>query len=94
MIEKLFEQVLNNLFVYISLFLAVLGLHGCGFSLVAANWGSICSSCATWLLTVVASLIEEHGLLGTWASVVAACGLSSCCSQALEHRLNSCGTQA
>ena len=28
------------------------------------------------------------------ASVVAACGLSSCGSQALEHRLTSCGTWA
>ena len=32
--------------------------------------------------------------LGTWASVVVACGLSSCVSWALEHRLSSCGTWA
>ena len=32
--------------------------------------------------------------LGTWASVVAACGLSSCGSQALEPRLSSCGAWA
>ena len=32
--------------------------------------------------------------LGTQASVVVACGLSSCGLQALEHRLSSCGTQA
>ena len=32
--------------------------------------------------------------LGVQASVVAACGLSSCGSRALEHRLSSCGTQA
>ena len=29
-----------------------------------------------------------------WASVVVACGLNSCGSQSLEHRLNSCGAQA
>ena len=29
--------------------------------------------------------------LGTWASVVVACGLSSCGSRALEHRPSSCG---
>ena len=29
-----------------------------------------------------------------WASVVAVHGLSSCGSQALEHRLRSCGPQA
>ena len=32
--------------------------------------------------------------LGTWALVVAACGLSSCGSPALESRLSSCGAQA
>lgn len=37
------------------------------------------------------SLIAEHRLQGTWASVVAARGLNSWGSQALEHRLNSCG---
>ena len=31
---------------------------------------------------------------GMWASVVVACGLSSCGSQALEHRLSSCGARA
>ena len=42
------------------------------------------------LLIVVASLAAEHGLLGTWVSVVVACGLSSYGFQALEHRLNRC----
>ena len=32
--------------------------------------------------------------LGAWASVVAARGLSSCGTQALEHRLSSCGAWA
>ena len=32
--------------------------------------------------------------LGAWASVVAACGLSSCGSQALEWGLSSRGTRA
>ena len=32
--------------------------------------------------------------LGARASVVVACRLSSCGSQALEHRLTSCGTRA
>ena len=36
----------------------------------------------------------EDGLLGVWASVVAARRLSSCSSQGLEHKLNSCGTGA
>ena len=32
------------------------------------------------LLIVVASLVEEYGLCGMWASVVAACGLSGAAS--------------
>ena len=32
--------------------------------------------------------------LGAWASVVVACGLSSCGSRALEHKLSSCGARA
>ena len=45
------------------------------------------------LLTAVVSLVE-HRLWGSWASVAVALGLSSCRSQALEHRLNSCGAWA
>ena len=33
-------------------------------------------------------------LQGVWASVVAACRLSKCTSQVLEHRLSSCGIGA
>ena len=40
---------------------------------------------------MVASLVAEHGLEGSQASVVAACGLNSFGSQTLEHRLSSCG---
>ena len=52
------------------------------------------SSCSAWgyslveasgLLIAVAALIVEHGLRSE--------GFSSCGSQALEHRLNSCGTR-
>ena len=44
------------------------------------------------LLTAVVFLVE-HRLWGMQASVAAACGLSSCVSQALEHRLSSCDVQ-
>ena len=37
------------------------------------------------LLTATTSLAAEHGLYGAWASAVAACGLNSCGSQALEQ---------
>ena len=41
------------------------------------------SSFGVRLLIVVASLVVEHRLQGLWASVVAACGLSSCGARAL-----------
>ena len=40
------------------------------------------------LLIAVTSLVAEHRLSGAEASVAAACGLSHCDSQALEHGLN------
>ena len=35
--------------------------------------------------------LVEHRLRGAWGSVVRARGLRRCSSQALEHRLSSCG---
>ena len=46
------------------------------------------------LLIAVVSLAVELGLAGSQAPAVAAHGLSSWGSQALEHRLSSCGPQA
>ena len=58
-------NILKNNFTY--LFLAVLGLRCCtGFSLLAASRGSSLVV-AQGLLIVVASLVVEHRLLGTWA---------------------------
>ena len=54
-----------------------------GLSLVAARRG--CSSCMHGLLIVMASFVLEYGLQGTWASVVAAHGLSGCGCCALEQ---------
>lgn len=47
-----------------------------------------------WLLIAVASLVADHRFEGPRASADAACGLSSCSSRTLEHRLTSCDTQA
>ena len=41
-----------------------------------------------------ASLVSEHRLSGAQASGVAAVGLSSCGSRAVERRLSSCGALA
>ena len=63
----------------------MLGLCCCsGFSLVAES-RDYSPVVLNGLLTVVASLVLDYGLCGAWASIVAACGLSSCSSQALEE---------
>ena len=66
-------------------------LHG--LCLVAAS-GGYSLVVVLRLLISVASLIVEHGLLGTKPSVVAAHGLGRCGFWALEHRISSCGAQA
>ena len=72
----------------------MLGLSCCvGYSLAEMSGGySPVAVCR--VLIGVSSRVAELGLKGVKASVVAAQGLSSCGSWALEHRLNSCGEQA
>ena len=93
-LQSLFIHFIYLFFNKFILFLAALGLR---------CWAQAFSSCSEQgllfvaergLLIVVASLCCGAGALGMWASVVAARGLSSCGSQALEHRLSSCGAQA
>ena len=55
--------------------------------------------CIGYLLWYVGFLLRWLLLLQgigsrRWASVVVVCGLSSCGSRALEHRLSSCGAKA
>ena len=89
-----FFLIYNFIYSFIYLFLAMLGLPCCGdFSLVVVS-GCYSLVVVRGLLIAVASLVAEHGLQGSWASVVAAWGLSICGSWALEHRLNICGTWA
>ena len=76
------------------LFLAAFGLHCCvhGLSLVAVSGGYSSLQCTGFSLRWLLSLWSRA--LGVWASVVVACGLSSCGLWALERRLSSCGTRA
>ena len=61
---------LNTFFFFFFLLLAVLGLYCCVvFSLVVAS-GGYSPLVVRGLLTVVASLIAEHGLWGARASVL------------------------
>ena len=79
-----------NLLIY--LFLAVLGVRCCtrAFSSCGQRGLFFVAVCG---LIAVASHCRARAL-GLRASVVAACGLSSCGSQALEHRLSSCSARA
>ena len=82
----------GNNFIY--LFMFVLCLRCTDFSLVVVNRSSSVVA-VKGLLTAVALLVLEQGSRAfILASGVAACGLSSCCSGALEYSLNSCGTRA
>ena len=63
-----------------------MAVAGCGLSLVAVNGeeGEYPLDVVYRLLIVVASLVAKHKALGTWASVVAARGISSCGSWAIN----------
>ena len=79
-------------YIFIYLFLAALGLHCCAQAFSSCGERGLLVV-VRGLLIVVASLRCRVLALGARASVVVACGLSSCGSRALECRL-SCGTQA
>ena len=87
-----FLSLIFIMFIFTYWFLAILGLH-CyvGFSLVMSS-RAYSLAVVLGLLIVVASLIMEHRLWGTWALVVVPCGLSSSSSWAPKHRFNSCGS--
>ena len=77
-------------FIYL---LAVLGLCCCAsFSLVVA-FGSCFLVAVDRLLTAVACLAADHGHQGAWALVVGMWA-QQLWLPGLEHRFNSCGTQA
>ena len=63
-----------------------------GLSLVAASSATLC--CSAWASHCSGFCCCRARALGAWASVVAACGISSCGSRALERRLSSCGARA
>ena len=87
-----FIYLLKNKFIY--LFLAALGLRCCVRAFSSCGELGLLFVAVHGLLIAVASLCCGAWALGTWASVVAARGLSSCGSRALERRLSSCGSRA
>ena len=73
-------------FIYLYLFLAVLGLHCCMQAF---------SSCSEWGILCCGSQAYNWGGLSCWGGQVLGAGLSSCSSWALEHTgFSSCGPLA
>ena len=93
-LERTHGAPAHALFCAFILFLAVLGLCCCMWAFSSCGDGGSSLVAVPRLLIVVASLVAEHRLWGPQASAVAAPGLSSCSSPALEHRLSSYGTRA
>ena len=69
-------------------------IFGCIESLLSHGLFLSCREEGLSLVVVCGLLVAEHRLCGALAVVVAARGLSSCNSQALEHRLDGCGAWA
>ena len=81
--------------IYNIYFLFIFGCAGssllCGL-LSSCSEQDLLSSCRVQASHCRWLLIAEHGLWSTWTSVVVGHGPGSCHSQALEHRLDSCGS--
>ena len=84
--------------IYLLILKIILFLFGCAKSLLLLGHFSSCgkqgllSSCGARASHCSGFSCCRAWAQGVWASVVAAPGLSSCSSWALEHRLTSCGT--
>ena len=66
--------------------MAVLGLRCCSWAFSSCSEWGLLSSCDAQLLPAVASLVAEHGLQGTQASVVVAHGLSCSAACGIQTR--------
>ena len=96
-VYKIYFKFVNcDIHVIYALFMFVFICICAGSSLLCGLF----SSCGEWglffvlvqkLLIGLDSPAAEHGLQGRQASAAEVHGLSSCGSQALEHRLSSCG---
>ena len=82
------------LLLLICLLMAVLDLRCCAQAFSSCGKLRLLLVVVHGLLTVVASLVAEYRLQGTWDSVVAAYGLSNCSSWALELRLRNYDARA
>ena len=89
-IHFIFERI--NLFIY--LFLAALGLRCCARAFSNCSERGLLFIAVCQLLIEAASLAVEHGLQACGLQQLAARGLSSGGSRAVERRLSSCDARA
>ena len=90
-LDDILCRIVFFFFNLLIIYLLVLNLCGCMSSSLVVSGGY--SLVVSRVLTAVASLVEEHWRQSTLAAAVATYGFSSCGSQVLEHRLNSCDPQ-
>ena len=90
--QRIFDWslILKKFFIYLSIFDCAGSSLLSGIFFSCSEWGQL-SSCGAWASHWGGPHIAEHDLRGIQALAVSACGLSSCSSRALEHRVNSCG---
>ena len=81
-------------FLFVFIYLVALGLCCSTWAFSSCIERGLLFLAVHGLLIAVVSLVAELGLLGLWASAVAARGLSSCGERALERSLSSCGALA
>ena len=86
------SSLYSSFFFFFNFWLHWVFVAACGLSLVVLSGCYSSLWCAGFSLQWL--LLLRSQALGMQASVVVVCGLSSCGSRALEHRLSSCGTRA
>ena len=95
MICILFFVLKKIIFDMYTLFMVVLGLHGCAQAFSSFRDCGLLSSCGAQASHSGGFSCCRACALGAWASVSFSTGaLSSFSSRALDHRINSCGAQA
>ena len=84
------KRFLNFFNFYLWLCWVFVAVRGLSLVVSSGGYSSLwCTGFSLWWLLLLRSMGSRRG-----ASVVVARGLSSCGSQALEHRLSSCGSRA
>lgn len=86
LIKNVAKVILKIILMQCWVFFTALGLRCCAWAFASCSELRLLFVAVHGLLIGVAFLVAEHGLWGSQAQY--------CCTQALEHRLSICSTQA